>query len=128
MRATNNKVLWKIGGGIVLVLVVGFVYRPYLLQGDCAPPVFPPQRIVSLTLAADEILLALTPPERITALTYLADDPTYSNVRAEAHAIPHKVKANAEQVLALQPDLIIVSAHTNAAVKGLLRSMIGSLT
>ena len=93
-----------------------------VLHGDFAAPIFPPQRIVSLNLAADEILLALTPPARIAALTYLADDPTYSNVRAEARAMTHKVKANAEQVLALQPDLVIVSAHTNAAVKGLLRT------
>jgi iron complex transport system substrate-binding protein len=102
--------------------VVGLVYRPHPLQGDFPPPVFPPQRIVSLNLAADEVLLALTPPTRIAALTYLADDPRYSNVTADARAISHKVKANAEQVLALQPDLIIVSAHTNAAVKALLRT------
>jgi iron complex transport system substrate-binding protein len=107
---------------LIVALVAGLVYRPHRLQGDFAPPVFPPQRIVSLNLAADEVLLALTPPARIAALTYLADDPTYSNVTAEARAIPHKVKANAEQVLALQPDLIIVSAHTSAAVKGLLRT------
>lgn len=118
----KSAVVRRIGGCLIATLVVGFVYRPHVLQGDFAPPVFPPQRIVSLNLAADEILLALTPPERITALTYLADNPTYSNVRGEARAVPHRVKANAEQVLALQPDLIIVSAHTNAAVKELLRT------
>jgi iron complex transport system substrate-binding protein len=122
MPTIIDKLVWRIGGGLIVALVAGLVYRPHLLQGEFVPPVFPPQRIVSLNLAADEVLLALTPRERIAALTYLADDPLYSNVTAEARAIPHKVKANAEQVLALQPDLIIVSAHTNAAVKALLRT------
>jgi iron complex transport system substrate-binding protein len=110
-----------VGGGLIVLLVAGFVYRPHLLQGDLTPPVFPPHRIVSLNLAADEILLALTPPERIAALTDLADDPRVSNVVAEARGIPHKVRANAEQVIALQPDLVIVAAFTSAAVKALLR-------
>lgn len=122
MRSHGVRLSRWVGGGLIVLLVAGVVYRPHLLQGDLTPPVFPPRRIVSLTLAADEILLALTPPERIAALTYLADDPRVSNVVAEARGIPHKVKANAEQVLALQPDLIIVSAHTNAAVKGLLQT------
>lgn len=122
MQANMGSVVRWIGRGLTGVLMVGLVYRPHLLRGDFVPPVFPPQRIVSLNLAADEVLLALTPPARIAALTYMADDPTYSNVTAEARAIPHKVKANAEQVLALQPDLIIVSAHTNAALKALLRT------
>jgi iron complex transport system substrate-binding protein len=122
MQTFGARLVRWIGGGLTGVLMVGLVYRPHLLQGAFAPPVFPPQRIVSLNLAADEVLLALTSHVRIVALTYLADDPTYSNVTAEACAIPHKVKANAEQVLALQPDLIIVSAHTNAAVKAILRT------
>ncbi|MBI3245838.1 MAG: ABC transporter substrate-binding protein [Deltaproteobacteria bacterium] len=122
MHIQGARLVRWIGGVLLVVLVAGTVYRPHLLQGEPTPPVFPPRRIVSLNLAADEVLLALTPPERIAALTYLADNPTYSNVRAEARAIPHKVKANAEQVLALQPDLIIVSAHTSADVKGLLQT------
>jgi iron complex transport system substrate-binding protein len=122
LSQTKSDVVRRVGGCLFVTLVAGLVYRPHVLQGDFAPPAFPPRRIVSLNLAADEILLALTPPARIIALTYLADDPTYSNVTAEAHAIPHRVKANAEQVLALQPDLIIVSAYTTAAVKRLLHT------
>lgn len=33
-----------------------------------------PQRIVSLGLSADEVLLDMVEPDRIAALTYLADD------------------------------------------------------
>src|SRR5215475_12086373 len=122
MPAVIDKFVWRIGGGLIVVLVAGLVYRPHSLHGDLTPAVFPPRRIVSLNLAADEILLALTLPERIAALTYLADDPRFSNVVAESQGIPHKVRTSAEQVLVLQPDLIIVSAHTDATVKALLRT------
>ena len=110
-------------GGIITALLSLLVYRPHTLYGALAPPTFPPQRIVSLSLTADEILLALLPPERIAALTHLADNATYSNVVAEAQAVPHRVQANAEQVIALQPDLVVVSAsaYTGGTAKSLLR-------
>ena len=37
-----------------------------------------PQRIVSLNLCTDQLLLQLVEPERIAALTYLSDDPRQS--------------------------------------------------
>lgn len=117
MQVNAVRLVLRIGGVLIVVLMAGLVYRPHLLQGDLTPPVFPPQRIVSLNLVADEILLALTPPERIAALTYLADDPGFSNVVAESQHVPHKVRANAEQVIALRPDLVIVAAYTSATVK-----------
>jgi len=111
---------WTLGM-LTTALLATIVYRPRTLSGEQAAPVFPPRRIVSLTLAADEILLALVPPTRIAALTYLADDGRYSNVVVEAQRILHKVRANAEQVLALRPDLIVVAAYTSATTKTLLR-------
>ncbi|MGH7960660.1 MAG: ABC transporter substrate-binding protein [Candidatus Binatia bacterium] len=103
---------------------VGVVcYESHTLSGEHAAPVFPPQRIVSLTLGTDEMLLALVARERIAALTYLADDPRYSNIVAEARAIAHKVRGNAELVFARQPDLILVAAYTPASAKDLLRQV-----
>ncbi len=110
-------------GGITVALLSLLVYRPHTLYGKPAPSAFPPQRVVSLSLTADEILLALLPPKRIAALTHLADNATYSNVVAKARAVPHRVQANAEQVIALQPDLVVVSAsaHTGGTARALLR-------
>lgn len=68
-----------------------------------------PQRIVTLTLAADEILLSLVPLERIAALTYLVDDPGISNVTQEAKGIGRRVKAHPEEIIALQPDVLIIA-------------------
>lgn len=121
MQPDRSRASRWIGGGLLVLLLSGLVYRPHRLHGHPPPPAFPPRRIVSLNLAADEILLALTPPERIAALTSLADDPRFSNVATAARRIPHRVHSNAEHVIALQPDLVIVSAFTSAAVKTPLR-------
>lgn len=118
------SVLMRWGSSLIaLSLLLVFIYRPHSLRGETVPPPFPPQRIVSLSLAADEIVLALLPPERIAALTYLADDPHYSNVVREAQQIPYKIRADAEQVIARQPDLIITSAsaYTGVTARTLLR-------
>jgi iron complex transport system substrate-binding protein len=69
-----------------------------------------PTRIVSVTLATDEILLALVGPPRLLGVTYLADDEWVSNMTQEAAAIPHKVRADPEQIIALQPDLVFVAS------------------
>jgi ABC-type Fe3+-hydroxamate transport system substrate-binding protein len=115
------RYLYWISIVVVSVGTATVVYGPHALQGNTSVASFPPRRIVSLTLAADEMLLALTTPARIAALTRLASDPRFSNVVTEAHAVPRKVWGNAEQVLVLQPDLVIVAAYTNATAKGLLR-------
>lgn len=106
---------------LVTLLLISLIYRPHVLRGEAAPPTFPPQRIVSITLAADETLLALIPEERILGVTYLADDLQYSNIVEAARQVRHKVHSNAEQVIALRPDLIIASAYTGATASMLIR-------
>ncbi len=68
-----------------------------------------PERIVSLSLGTDEMLLGLVPVERIAALTYLADNSSISAVAEQAGQVSHKIKYNAEAVIVLQPDLVIVA-------------------
>ncbi|HWR07410.1 ABC transporter substrate-binding protein [Sporomusa sp.] len=68
-----------------------------------------PQRLVSLTIGTDEFLMALVPAERIAALTYLADDNSISNISAEAKSVSGKIHANAENVVAMSPDLAITA-------------------
>lgn len=75
-----------------------------------------PQRIVSLTLGTDEILFSLVDPKRIAAVTYLATDPGISHVAEAAKRVPNKIRANLEQVVALQPDLVFVAAYTSMDV------------
>jgi iron complex transport system substrate-binding protein len=70
----------------------------------------PPQRIVSVNITSDEILLALA-PERLVAVSVLAGDPEVSSVVREAKAIPVKVTADAERILDLRPDLVVIGGH-----------------
>ena len=80
-----------------------------------------PQRIVSLGLATDEILLAIAPPEQIAALTSYADDPGLSSMTEQAKAVSVKLKDKSpERVLALNPDLVFT---TDGVPKELVESL-----
>ena len=63
--------------------------------------------VVSLNLCTDQFLLALA-PERIAALSFLARDATLS-VFADAAKVHPWVRADAEAVLALEPDLVLAA-------------------
>jgi ABC-type Fe3+-hydroxamate transport system substrate-binding protein len=74
-----------------------------------------PRRVASLNLTADEILVDILPPERLVAVTRWADDPSMSNV---AGRVPPGVyrfpKADLERLVALAPDLVVLSEYTDA--------------
>ncbi len=82
----------------------------------------PPQRIVSINLCTDTLLIDLVAPERIKALSINATDPRVSPVatRAERFTL---VRDNAEEVLALDPDLVITAEYTSAATVSLLQRL-----
>ncbi|MCC6719384.1 MAG: ABC transporter substrate-binding protein [Acetobacteraceae bacterium] len=63
------------------------------------------QRVVSLNLCTDQYLLALA-PQKATAVTFLARDPELSAMATAAATVP-TVRADAEAVLALHPDLVL---------------------
>ena len=67
-----------------------------------------PQRIVTLALSSDEMALAMLPAQRLAALHYLADDPGISTEAAKAQAVTARLRDyNVEQLLSLQPDLVL---------------------
>jgi iron complex transport system substrate-binding protein len=74
-----------------------------------------PRRIASLNLTADEILVEIVPVDRLVAATAAADDAGTSNVVGR---IPPGVvrfrRAEMERLLALSPDLVVVSEYTDA--------------
>ena len=63
--------------------------------------------VVSLNLCTDQFLLALA-PERIAALSFLARDPTLSIFAEAARSYPW-IRADAESVLGLKPDLVLAA-------------------
>ncbi len=82
-----------------------------------------PQRIVSAFLCTDEYVFRLVPRNRIAALSYLAADthPVVSTIAQQARGI-FGVRASAEEVLALHPDLVVTYAGTNVRQTQLLRA------
>ena len=81
----------------------------------------PPRRVASLNLAADEVLVEILPPERLVGVTRWADDPPSSNVAGRVPGHAHRfAKADFEQLVALRPDLVVVSEYTDADVLALI--------
>ena len=71
-----------------------------------------PQRIVSLNLCTDQLLLELVGRERIASVSFLATDPEFSAVVDRAAGIPPN-RGLAEEIVAFDPDLVL--AHRFAS-------------
>lgn len=83
----------------------------------------PPQRIVSVTLGADEMLSTLVDSRRIAGITQLADLDSLSNVTGAFPSSITRINGDVEEILALEPDLVFVAAYTRAeTIRVLLRS------
>jgi iron complex transport system substrate-binding protein len=75
----------------------------------------PPARVASLNLTADEILVEILPSRRLVAVTAWADDPHMSNVAGRVPSSAYRFqKSNLERLVALAPDLVVVSEYTDA--------------
>jgi iron complex transport system substrate-binding protein len=81
-----------------------------------------PQKIVSVTLPTDEILLTLVGTGRLAAVTGFAEDPAVSNVASQVLNVPMKLaQLNAEVVISLKPDIVFVADWSEAAAVKQLR-------
>lgn len=78
-----------------------------------------PQRIVSINLCADQLVLALADRDQIAGLTKNATDREMSGEAVAARGIP-LLSNSAEQILAIEPDLIVgMPASRSAALAAL---------
>ena len=83
-------------------------------------PAAAPRKIVSLNLCVDQYLLALADRGQIAGLTFNADDPDMSAAAREARGLPMLVPS-AEEVLAIQPDLVVGMPARGSAVMTALK-------
>ena len=68
-----------------------------------------PQRIISMTLGTDEMLLSLTGKSNIAALSgKIAEDAGISNIAAQAKGFT-KAESNVERIISLKPDLVFAA-------------------
>lgn len=90
-----------------------------LASGDAAAK---PRRIVSLNVCTDQILMMMVAPERILSVTYVATDPRSSSLHEEAKRYYNNFGA-AEEVLPLEPDLVLAGQYTTRATVTLLKRL-----
>ncbi|MBB4837342.1 iron complex transport system substrate-binding protein [Sphingomonas kyeonggiensis] len=82
-------------------------------------PTTKPKRIVSLNLCADQLILALADRDQIAGLTRNATDTEMSGEAMKARGLP-VLKNSAEQILAIDPDLVVgMPAKRSAAMRAL---------
>lgn len=83
-----------------------------------------PQKIVTLSMSTDEIVLGLVRPDKLAAVNYLLDDPISSAIPDLAKQIPTKIKnPSAEEIFAMKPDLVIIPDWNNIEIADSLRDL-----
>lgn len=93
-----------------------------LLALASTPALAAPQRIASLNLCTDQLLLMLAERERIVSVTRWAHRPDSSYMVAAARGIPAN-SGLAEEVVPLSPDLIVTGRFSQGPVANLLRQL-----
>ncbi|MBN2369676.1 MAG: ABC transporter substrate-binding protein [Vicinamibacteria bacterium] len=106
MNANIRRALFQ--GCIVLISL-------HTATAVAGSPTSTPRRVASLFLAADEVLVAILPLDRLVAVTAMADDETMSNVVGRVPSSATRFhRADVERLIALRPDLVVVSEFNDA--------------
>lgn len=79
-----------------------------------------PQRVMSLNVCTDQLVLQLLPKERISSIYYLSRTSGYTYLTAQALAVPVSY-GTPEEVLRDNPDLVIAGSLSTPAVRALLK-------
>jgi iron complex transport system substrate-binding protein len=92
------------------------------IAGATAAAPAKPQRVMSLNLCTDQILLQLLPPERIASVTYLSRGPDTGWPAVDASRVAVNY-GTSEEVLAQRPDLVVAGTTSTLATRALLREV-----
>lgn len=79
-----------------------------------------PERIVSLNMCTDELVLRLADPAAIASVTWLSQDPRNANMAEAARRYPAN-HGLVEELLAFRPDLVIAGSFTTRNTVALLK-------
>jgi iron complex transport system substrate-binding protein len=106
-RTRRARAVWS------ALLLAAFTLGAAPAPGPSSAPKAPAQRIASLNLTADEVLVEIL-PERLVAVTAASDDVGTSNVVGRVPpGVARFRKADLERLVALSPDLVVVSEYTD---------------
>ena len=81
-----------------------------------------PQRIASINLCTDQLLLLLADRQNIVSVSYFATQPHVSALAPLARGIPQNY-GQAEEILTLKPDLVLASVFTTHSTNALLERL-----
>ncbi|MEK9532981.1 MAG: ABC transporter substrate-binding protein, partial [Alphaproteobacteria bacterium] len=81
-----------------------------------------PQKIVSLNLFTDKILMLIAYQKKIASLSKIVDDPNVSFL-AEKSAEFKKNRGDAEEIFVNNPDLVVAGVYTEKATIQILQSL-----
>jgi iron complex transport system substrate-binding protein len=81
-----------------------------------------PRRVVSMNACLDTVLVRVADRSQIAALSHYARDPYGSTIADIARTLPFTYET-AEEVVALNPDLVISSAHSSLATRNALKRL-----
>ncbi len=79
-----------------------------------------PERVVSINLCSDQLLVLLAEPEQIASVSHLASRPENSFVAEAAKQLPQN-HARIEELLTLRPDLLLASPYSDPRLLQALR-------
>ena len=100
-----------------LILAVGTAAVSARSSTPVTTPPAKPERIASINLCADQLVLRLADHSQIAGLSRNALDPQMSAEAARARGL-HILKDSAEQLLVVQPDLVVgMPARRSAALQ-----------
>jgi iron complex transport system substrate-binding protein len=100
-------------------LLIGAAIAALLAASAAAAPAVPPQRVMSLNLCTDQLLLQLLPRERIVSVSFLSSSAENAFLMAETFGLPVNY-GTSEEVLRYNPDLVVAGTTTTAAVRAVL--------
>lgn len=81
-----------------------------------------PQRVASIHLCADQLLLALADRDQIASVTWLAAEPAQSNMVEAARGVSLN-RGQAEEIVALKPDLVLAGVLSARPTVALLQRL-----
>jgi iron complex transport system substrate-binding protein len=81
-----------------------------------------PQRIASLNICIDQLLWELVPRERLVSISYLTADPMWSSIADQVKNLPLN-HGLAEEIIPLQPDIVLAGEFDNPDAVSLLQRL-----
>ncbi len=108
---------WSKAPALATMLLAGLAIPVSAFADESAP-----QRIVSLNLCADELVLRLADRKQVRSVTWLSHKPAISSVAELAEGIPTN-RGLAAEIVPLDPDLVVAGIHTTRTAVALLRRL-----